>query len=141
MAMLRAYLVDATYDWLIDHGFTPYLLVDTEFEGVEVPWDYVEDDGKILLNLSPEAIVDYSCDDEYISFHSSFDGESMQVFVPLEAVSALYSKETGQGVYGRDYGYGMVVNEGDSEDDLNPDPVDKEASNASNKPDGSLRLV
>ncbi|MCF6775116.1 ClpXP protease specificity-enhancing factor SspB [Thiotrichales bacterium 19X7-9] len=141
MAMLRSYLIDATYDWLLDHGFTPYLLVDTEFDGVEVPWDYVEDDGKILLNLAPEAIVDYNCDDEYVSFHSSFDGESMQVFVPLEAISALYAKETGQGLYGRDYGYGMVVNEGDNEEDLNPDPVNQDGDDDPSSPNSGLRLV
>ena len=82
MAMLRAYLVDSTYEWILDHGMTPYVLVDTEYESVEVPWDYVEDDGKIVLNLSAEAIVDYECTDDYVSFDATFDGVITKVFLP-----------------------------------------------------------
>ena len=37
MAMLRSYVVKATYNWLVDHGFTPYVLVDTEYDDVIVP--------------------------------------------------------------------------------------------------------
>ena len=101
MAMLRSYLVDAPYEWLVDHGFTPYVLVDPEYEEVEVPWDYVEDDGRIVLNLAPDAIVDDPCTEEYVSFHASFDGEPMQVILPMESIIGVYAKETGQGLYSR----------------------------------------
>lgn len=68
MAMLRAYVVKATYNWLVDHGFTPYVLVDTEYEGVIVPANYIDEDKKILLDLSPQAIQDLVIDDNHISF-------------------------------------------------------------------------
>ena len=139
MAMLRAYLVDSTYEWILDHGMTPYVLVDTEYESVEVPWDYVEDDGKIVLNLSAEAIVDYECTDDYVSFDATFDGVITKVFLPMDSIIGVYSKETGQGIYARDHGYGMMINEGDNEDDVNPDPVSKDS--VINKNTTGLRLV
>lgn len=58
MSMLRAYVVKATYNWLVDHGFAPYVLVDTEYEGVVVPTNYIDEDKKILLDLSPQAMQD-----------------------------------------------------------------------------------
>ena len=66
MARLRAYLAEATYDWIVDQGFTPYFLVDAEIEGVEIPLDYVEQ-GKIVLNASPEAVqhLDFADKNKY----------------------------------------------------------------------------
>ncbi|WP_119342686.1 ClpXP protease specificity-enhancing factor SspB [Facilibium subflavum] len=136
MAMLRAYLVEATYDWLVDHGFTPYMLIDTEYENVIVPEGYIDEDGKILLNLSPDAISDFHCDNEKVTFHATFDGDVMSINIPIESILELYSGETEQGLYAREFGYGINVNEGESDDDVNP-PSNKSAS----KGKGGLRLV
>jgi stringent starvation protein B len=138
MAMLRSYLVDTTYEWILDHGFTPYFLVDTEYESVEVPWDYVEDDGKIVLNLSAEAIVQYECTDEHVAFEATFDGEVTKVFLPMESIIGVYAKETSQGIYAREHGYGMMVNEGEN-DDVNPDSLLKDGG--LNNSGQGLRLV
>lgn len=121
MAMLRAYLIEATYDWLVDHNFTPYLLVDTEYQGVEVPESHIDDDGKILLNLSPEAVVNFHCDDKKIQFDATFDSEIMSLAIPIEAVLELYASETSQGLYAHEFGYGIEVNEGKNDDDVDPD--------------------
>ena len=138
--MLRSYLVEATYQWLNDHDFTPYILVDTEYDGVEVPWDFVDDDGKIVLNISPEAVRDYTCDNEGVSFRASFDGEAMQVLIPIESILGLYAQETGQGIYAREDVYGLMVNEGDSDTEVDP-PSKIEKKNSQPKEKGGLRLV
>ena len=33
----RPYLLRAYYDWLVDNSFTPYLVVDATYLGVNVP--------------------------------------------------------------------------------------------------------
>jgi stringent starvation protein B len=141
MAMLRSYLVDSTHEWIVDHGFTPYVLVDTEYESVEVPWDYVEDDGKIVLNMAPDAIIDYQCTDEFLSFHASFDGEAMQIFLPMESIMGMYAKETGQGLYARESGFGLMINEGENDEDVNPKSMNTSASESNGDDKGGLRLI
>jgi stringent starvation protein B len=121
MARLRPYLLKATQQWLVEHDLTPYLLVDTEQKGVVVPKDHVKN-GRIVLNLSPVAVKHLIIDHEGISFEASFGGISQQLFVPIAAVMALYSKETGHGIYEREEGIGMNVNEGETENDLDPCP-------------------
>ena len=57
MTPLKPYLVRALHEWIIDNGLTPYLLVDTNYDGVEVPKSYISDD-RIILNTHPDAIQD-----------------------------------------------------------------------------------
>ena len=123
MAMLRAYIVKATYEWLVDHGFTPYVLIDTEYEDVVVPTNYIDEDKKILLDLSPQAIQNLNIDDNHITFEATFDGEPLSVNIPMEAVLEVFSKETEQGVYAREFGYGINVNEGENDETANPKKV------------------
>ncbi|MEY8766418.1 MULTISPECIES: transcriptional regulator MglB [Francisella] len=120
MAMLRAYVAKATYNWLVDHGFTPYVLVDTEYEGVIVPNNYIDEDNKILLDLSPQAIQGLEIDDNHISFDATFDGEPISINIPIEAVLEVFSKETEQGMYAREFGYGININEGEDDETVNP---------------------
>lgn len=120
MAMLRAYVVKATYNWLVDHGFTPYILVDTEYESVVVPNNYIDEDNKILLDLSPQAIQNLEIDDNHISFDATFDGEPISINIPIESVLEVFSKETEQGMYAREFGYGLNINEGEDDEAVNP---------------------
>ena len=120
MAMLRSYVVKATYNWLVDHGFTPYVLVDTEYDDVTVPTNYVDEDRKILLDLSPQAIQNVNINDTHITFDATFDSEEMSLVIPIESVLEVFSKETEQGIYAREFGYGIDVNEG--EDDISANP-------------------
>ncbi len=125
MAMLRAYLFDATYEWMTDHSLTPHILVDSEYEDVAVPTQYIEGDGKILLNISQDATENLKIDDTTIQFEASFDGQPMTVSIPVEAVLEFFSPETEQGLYGREFGYGINVHEGNDENDVDPSPKPK----------------
>jgi stringent starvation protein B len=122
MALLRAAIFRSTYDWIVEHSMTPYLLVNATEEDVLVPEAYVEE-GQIVLNLSPHAIRDFLMDAEGISLIASFSGEAFSIFVPYEAVEGLYSKESGQGVYADESqgAWGLLVNELDEETGL-PEP-------------------
>jgi stringent starvation protein B len=120
MAMLRSYVVKATYNWLVDHGFTPYVLVDTEYDDVIVPENYIDEDKKILLDLSPQAIENIVISDTQITFDATFDGEAMSLVIPIESVLEVFSKETEQGMYAREFGYGIDINEGEDDASVNP---------------------
>ncbi|HEB78455.1 MAG TPA: ClpXP protease specificity-enhancing factor [Methylothermaceae bacterium] len=97
MTSLRPYLIRALYEWIVDNGMTPYILVDAERDGVVVPRQYVQD-GQIILNLHPDAIVNLLMGNEEISFQARFGGTPMTVRIPVGAVLAIYARETGKGM-------------------------------------------
>ncbi len=97
MTSSRPYLVRAIYEWLVDNGMTPYLLVDAEAEGVVVPRQFVEN-GKIILNVAPAAVQRLQLGNDRIDFSARFSGQAMDVCVPLGAVKAIYARENGTGM-------------------------------------------
>ncbi|HFC52884.1 MAG TPA: ClpXP protease specificity-enhancing factor [Gammaproteobacteria bacterium] len=97
MLSSRPYMIRAIHDWITDSGMTPYLLVDADVEGVEVPRQYV-DSGKIILNISPQACGNLVLGNEQVRFNARFAGKPMAVVVPVRAVLAIYARENGQGM-------------------------------------------
>jgi stringent starvation protein B len=95
MIPMRPYLLRAIHEWLLDNNLTPYLLVNAQGDNVAVPREYVKD-GQITLNLSPSAIKSLHIDNEWLSFHARFSGKSQEVFVPIQAVLAIFAKEDTQ---------------------------------------------
>ena len=97
MTSNRSYLLRAFYDWIIDNHLTPYILIDTELPHVEVPKQCIKD-GKITLNISVDAILNLKIDTQAIQFEARFNGQSMLIYAPIQAVLAIYAKENGQGM-------------------------------------------
>jgi len=97
MTSSRPYLVRAIYQWIADNGMTPHLLVDVSIDGVQVPTEHVQN-GKIILNIAPMAVTGLVLGDDDISFSARFSGKSVSLFIPIEAVLAVYAKENGQGM-------------------------------------------
>ena len=94
----------ALYEWILDNDCTPYVLVNAEEPGVDVPGQYIKD-GQIVLNISPAAVVDLAMDNDSLHFNGRFGGVPMDVFVPMSAVIGIYARENGQGmVFDRDEG-------------------------------------
>ncbi len=97
MSSNRPYLLRAIYDWLVDNGCTPHLVVDANDPRCVVPRAFVKD-GAIVLNITPSAVRDLSLGNEWIMFSARFAGVAQEVTVPLAAVRALYARENGQGM-------------------------------------------
>lgn len=97
MSSSRPYLIRAIYDWIVDNGLTPYLLVDARQDAVEVPAEFVED-GKIVLNVSPSAVTNLEMGNDWISFQARFSGSSRRLMFPASATLAIYARENGQGM-------------------------------------------
>ncbi|WP_136248583.1 ClpXP protease specificity-enhancing factor [Halomonas borealis] len=97
MESSRPYIARALYEWLLDNELTPYIVVDAEQAGVEVPRQFVQN-GQIVLNLGVGAIRDLSMTNEAIAFSARFGGQPTQIMVPSEALIALYARENGVGM-------------------------------------------
>lgn len=119
MTSSRPYLVRALYQWIVDNGLTPYLMVDAVDDQVQVPQDYVEG-GRIILNIAPMAVSGLTLGNDDITFSARFSGKSMTIIIPVRRVLAVYAKENGQG---------MMFGEDDSGDEppMGPPPKKKRA--------------
>jgi len=97
MKARRPYLLRAIHEWISDSLCTPHIVVDANMKDVEVPRQYVKD-GKIVLNVSWNATANLRLGNDEVSFSGRFGGVSLSVRVPIEAVLAIYARETGQGM-------------------------------------------
>ena len=93
----RPYLLRAYYDWLVDNDFTPYLVVDANYYGTNVPVEYVKD-GQIVLNLSAGATGNLKLTNDFIQFNARFKGVARELYIPMGAALAIYARENGDGV-------------------------------------------
>ncbi|HHA19004.1 MAG TPA: ClpXP protease specificity-enhancing factor [Methylophaga sp.] len=98
MTSQKPYLIRAIYQWLQDNQVTPYLLVNATLDGVQVPIEYIND-GKIVLNIDPDAVNNFHADNDWISFSARFSGKQMELFIPIIAVLAIYGKENNEGMF------------------------------------------
>lgn len=96
MLVQRPYLLRAFYDWIVDSECTPHIIVNANEPGVEVPLQFV-DDGKIVLNIAPRSVMQFSMNDDAVAFNARFSGQPMQVYVPLYAIEGIYARENGAG--------------------------------------------
>ncbi len=97
MTPSRPYLIRAMYEWMLDNGMTPHLVVLADYPGVSVPMQFVKD-GKIVLNISPAAVRNLLLGNEEITFTARFNGQSMNIVVPVLGAIAIYTRENGKGM-------------------------------------------
>jgi stringent starvation protein B len=97
LSSTKPYFIRALYEWMLENRLTPHLVVNAETQGVEVPTQYVED-GKIVLNVAPSAARDLHIGNEWLSFKARFRGTAFDICLPVQAVEAIYAKETNSGM-------------------------------------------
>jgi stringent starvation protein B len=142
MTSHRPYLLRALNEWIADNGMTPHLLVDATQAGVQVPASAVKE-GKVVLNIAERAVVRLLIDNEAVSFTARFGGVSQAVYVPVSAVLAIYSRETGQGMaLPDDVAHDPDAGGGDDDQPPSPDtPPDDDAPPPAGKRPPFLRVV
>lgn len=106
----KPYLLRALHEWCSDNGYTPYIAVVVD-QYTQVPPEHVQD-GQITLNVGTLATNKLVLGNDYIEFQARFGGVGRQISVPVNAVRAIYARETGQG---------MVFEVGGETDDADPD--------------------
>ncbi|HHQ68903.1 MAG TPA: ClpXP protease specificity-enhancing factor, partial [Halothiobacillaceae bacterium] len=96
MLSKRPYLIPAFYQWIVDQGHVPHLVVDATTDGVLVPQAFVQD-GRIQLNISPNAVRDFHISKTAISFEARFGGKPEYIYIPMPAIIAIVDRDSGQG--------------------------------------------
>lgn len=110
----RPYLLRALYEWVLDNDMTPHIVVDATLPGVQVPEQYVQD-GQITLNISPSAVQGLMIEDQGVGFSARFGGVPMNVYVPMLAVMAIFTRENGMGMgFGMEPGVQELINQADA---------------------------
>lgn len=97
MTSKRPYLIRACYDWIVDNNLTPYILVNANYPNIEVPEQHVSN-GRIVLNISPNACRGLHLENDRILFTARFGGVATQIFLYPAAILAIYAKENGEGM-------------------------------------------
>jgi stringent starvation protein B len=97
MTSSRPYLVKALYEWILDNNCTPHILVWADAEGVDVPRTHVQN-GQIVLNIHPSAVVSLLMDNTAISFNARFNGIETDIYIPMGAITGMVTRENGQGM-------------------------------------------
>ena len=138
----RPYLLRAFYDWLLDNELTPHLLVNAEVVHTTVPQQHVQD-GQIVLNIAPQAVVGLHMDNDAISFSARFSGTPFQVYVPMAAVVSIQARENGAGTFfPPEPAYEAWLADSKSEEQAPPKPdQDEPAAPASKKGRPNLRVI
>lgn len=93
----KPYLLRALYDWIVDNSCTPYIIVDINVRDVVVPDNY-DENGKIVLNIAETAVRDFQMTDSFLEFFARFDGVERQLYIPMDAILAIYAQENGRGM-------------------------------------------
>ena len=96
MTSRRPYLIRAVYEWIVDNACTPHIVVNAMAKGVEVPQQYVNKDGQIVLNIAPRAVSGLEMTNQAITFSARFGGIPTNIYVPCYAVMGVYARENGQ---------------------------------------------
>jgi stringent starvation protein B len=93
----KPYLIRAIHEWCTDSGLTPYISVQVDAT-TRVPVEHVKD-GEIVLNVGHDATHRLTIGNELIQFAARFNGVSRECSVPVEAVTGVFAKENGQGLF------------------------------------------
>ena len=93
----KPYFIRAMFEWISDNGYTPHLLIDASYENMSIPRNFVQNE-RITLNISSSATRNLTIDSDLISFDARFEGKTMNVQLPYEAVINIFARETGEGM-------------------------------------------
>ncbi|WP_424947862.1 ClpXP protease specificity-enhancing factor [Candidatus Spongiihabitans sp.] len=103
----KPYLMRAIYEWALDNGLTPQVLIATDRSDVVVPGQYVKDN-QIVLNIHPQSVSGLDLGNELFWCSARFSGEPMEITAPVSAVLAIYARENGQGIVFQDDDNGIT---------------------------------
>ena len=93
----KPYLIRAIHEWCSDSGLTPYISVHVNAD-TRVPVEHVKN-GEIVLNVGNDAAHRLTIGNDRIQFAARFSGVSRECSIPVEAVTGVFAKENGQGLF------------------------------------------
>ncbi len=117
----KPYIIRALHQWITDNDCTPLILVSSKSQDIQIP-SGIDEEGKVVLNISYGATKNLEISDDGVFFDARFSGVSQDIYVPTQAILAIYARENGQG---------MMFGEGDEEPPETPGSDDKPLSKES----------
>lgn len=93
----KPYMIRAIYEWCVDSGFSPHLVVQVDGE-TRVPAGFVKD-GEIVLNINYSAVKGLLIENEAVTFAARFNGVSHNIYIPVRAIKGIFARENGQGMF------------------------------------------
>ncbi|MGH8500652.1 MAG: ClpXP protease specificity-enhancing factor [Methylococcales bacterium] len=93
----KPYLIRAIHAWCTDSGLTPYLMVAVDAQ-TRVPPEFVKN-GEIVLNICYAATRNLTIETDVLQFAARFNGVSREVSIPIGAVTGIFARENGQGMF------------------------------------------
>jgi stringent starvation protein B len=93
----KPYIIRALHEWISENDCTPLVLVSSTHEDVQIPAG-IDEDGKVVLNVSYGATKNLELINEGILFDARFSGVSQSIYVPIDSILAIYARENGQGM-------------------------------------------
>ena len=133
MLSKKPYLLRAMYEWIVDNGWTPHIVVDTEINEASVPEQYIQD-GHIILNIAVAAVQGLDIGNDEVTFSARFSGTPFDIRFPIDSVAGIYARENNEGL--QFVVTKSVVDEPIADEETEVTPV-VEAVKAEEKPDES----
>lgn len=90
---LKKIQVDALHAELCNQGYTPYIIVYVEVEGVVLPEGYANEEGLITLDISAKAVTNFRATESELTYNASFGKVPYSVSIPYAAIIAICPKE------------------------------------------------
>ncbi|MYD45422.1 MAG: ClpXP protease specificity-enhancing factor [Gammaproteobacteria bacterium] len=97
MISFRSYLVDALIKWLLDNDCIPHIVLQCDLPDVEVPQEFVRDN-RLVLNVAPSAVHNYSLTKSSITFDTRFSGVAHHISAPIGAIVGVYARGNSVGM-------------------------------------------
>ena len=97
-ASIRPYFIDAVYRWCVEKGYTPHLLANWREDNSSAVPKRLVSGGKIVFNISPEAVRHLVIESDGVYFTARFLGQTVEVNVPLTDVVSVYALEKQSGI-------------------------------------------
>ncbi|HLD84522.1 MAG TPA: ClpXP protease specificity-enhancing factor [Coxiellaceae bacterium] len=129
MRSSRPYFIRAIHEWIVDNALTPHVMVDATVPGVNVPKQHVKD-GKIVLNVSPTAVINLEMSNDWVNFDARFSGVTHRIRLPISSITGIYALENGRGM--------MFDRDSDEEGDGAP-PTNQPPTQSKGRP--SLKVI
>jgi stringent starvation protein B len=80
----------------MDEGWTPHISVVVD-KHTQVPQSYVKE-GRIVLNVGPNACRNFFIHNDGISFEARFNGAVNNIWVPVTRVESIFAREVDEGI-------------------------------------------
>lgn len=93
---LKIDLISAFVNWSDKNNLVTYVQVVID-DAVAVPSKFIEN-GKIILNISSQAIHNFHLANNALNFSARFDGTIHEIFIPVERIGAIFVKDSNIGL-------------------------------------------